>query len=161
MKKILYIDKFFTEDLYEEFCTLSLNCEYAYTNEAKRSFRSKDISDINLNLYSEFLNFTKNNFNIEIIKCKLSFYKRKNNIFNPHVDNFPLQILIYLDGEICDFSNGTFFMNNEEIILQTANIPNSAVIFDGRFTHGSIQALSNEEHRGWRYSLNCFISEYK
>jgi len=161
MKKIIYIDKFFTDDLYEEFCTLSLNCEYTYTNEAKRSFRSKDISDLDINLYQKFLKYIDNHLNIKILECQLNLYKRKNNIFNPHTDNCPLQILIYLNGEICDLDNGTFFMENKNVILRTANIPNSAVIFDGRFIHGSIQSLSNEEKRGWRYSLNCFISDYK
>lgn len=161
MKKILYIDNFFTEDLYNQFSYLSLNCEYDYTNRAKRSFCSKPLQEINSILYKEFLNYVECNFQIKILECQLNLYKRKNNIFNPHTDNYPLQILIYLDGEICDLDNGTFFMENKNVILRTANIPNSAVIFDGRFIHGSIQSLSNEEKRGWRYSLNCFISDYK
>ena len=161
MKKILYIDKFLSEDLYNQFSYLSLNCEYNYTNEAKRSFCSKPLQEINPILYKEFLNYVECKFQIKILECSLNLYKRNNDVFNPHVDNFPLQILIYLDGEICNIDNGTFFMDNENVVLQTANIPNSAVIFDGRFTHGSIQALSIPENRGWRYSLNCFISSYK
>ena len=161
MKKILYIDKFFTEDLYKQFCSLSLRCEYTHTNEAKRSFCSQNILNIDTNLYHRFLKYVDNQLNIKIFKSELKFFKRKNSVFNPHIDGYPLQILIYLDGEICNLDNGTFFTNDHEIILQTANIPNSAVIFDGNIYHGSVQALSNLDDRGWRYSLNCFISDYK
>jgi len=161
MKKILYINEFFTEDLYEKFNSLSLECEYFDTNNAKRSFCTKNLFEINFELYKIFLEHIKQTINIEILECYLHFYKRKNSIFNPHVDGFPLQILIYLDGEICNLDNGTFFMHNDQIVLQTSNTPNSAIIFDGTITHGSIQALSEQENVGWRYSLNCFISKYK
>lgn len=158
MKKILYIDKFLSEDLYQLFSSESLICEYIHTNEAKRSFRSEVT---NSNLHKKFIEYVKENLGIEIIKCDLAFYKRKNSIFNPHIDGYPIQILIYLSGEICDLDNGTFFMDNESMVLRTSNVPNSAIVFDGRYIHGSVQALSAIEDRGWRYSLNCFISEYK
>lgn len=158
MKKILYIDKFFSEDLYQQFSSESLVCEYNHTNDAKRSFRSEVI---NSNLHEKFIEHVKENLGIEIIKYDLAFYKRKNSIFNPHTDGYPIQILIYLSGEICDIDNGTFFMDNDSMVLRTSNVPNSAIVFDGRYVHGSVQALSAIEDRGWRYSLNCFISEYK
>jgi hypothetical protein len=163
MKKILYIDKFFSDDLYDQFSSLSLSCEYSHTNPAKRSFASKNISELNSTLYDTFIKYVKDNLNIELLNCKLNFYKRKNTVFNPHVDGFPLQILIYLQGEKNNLENGTFFNknNSDEIAIQVSNIPNSAIIFDGKFFHGSIQAKYLPEDIGWRYSLNCFVKSYK
>ncbi|NBP02574.1 MAG: hypothetical protein EBU90_21130, partial [Proteobacteria bacterium] len=81
-------------------------------------------------------------------------------IFNPHTDGFPLQLLIYLQGDCENLENGTFFLNKDrnKIAIQVANIANSAVIFDGEIVHGSVQGLY--ENTGWRYSINCFIKEY-
>jgi len=161
MKKIFYIDKFFPDDLYYQFSSLSLSCDYQDTNNSKRSFCSNPIILMNENLHQRFIEHVKDILNINIIECSLSFYKRKNSKFNPHIDGFPLHILVYLWGDKCDLKNGTFFMNdNQQIILQTANVPNSAVVFDGNYIHGSIQAEFNVEDRGWRYSLNCFVKKY-
>jgi hypothetical protein len=166
MKQISYFDKFFSNELYKEFSDLSLVCDYGDTNPSKRSFSSQLISELNPELYKKFIFYVKNTLNINILESQLYLYKRKNVIFNPHVDGYPLHILVYLQGEVCNLNNGTFFMSKEEnadvgnIILQTANIPNSAVIFDGRYIHGSMQATSNLKDKGWRYSLNCFITEY-
>jgi hypothetical protein len=163
MKKLSYIDSFFAEDLYKKFTTSSLNSQYYNTNSSKRSFSTKDLRDIDFNLYEVFIDCVKKNFDIEIIDCELKFYKRKNTVFNPHVDGFPLQILVYLQGEKCNFENGTFFMNkkNDTISVQISNFENTAIIFDGNFIHGSVQGKYNESEIGFRYSLNCFIKDYK
>ena len=162
MKKILYIDKFFPDDLYNQFSLLSLSCEYSHTNTAKRSFCSKNIYELDIDLYKTFIEYVKDNLSIKILRCKSAFYKRKNTIFNPHIDGFPLQILIYLQGEKNNLENGTFFNKNDssEIAVQISNIPNSAIVFDGRFVHGSIQSKYSSENIGWRYSLNFFIESY-
>jgi len=163
MKKILYIDKFFPDDLYDQFSSASLNCEYIDTNNAKRSFSSQNINTLNSFLYETFIKYIKDNLNIEILDCNMRFYKRKNTVFNPHRDDATLQILIYLQGEKNNLENGTFFnkIDSDEIAVQVSNMPNSAIIFDSRFFHGSIQAKYSPEDTGWRYSLNCFIQSYK
>jgi len=133
-----------------------------FTNEAKRSFRSRNLKELRPDLFHGFLRYVDEQLGIKIFDSNLQFFKRKNSVFNPHIDpDCCLQILIYLNGEIYNLDNGTFFMDNENIILQTANIPNSAVVFDSSILHGSIQSLANEKDRGWRYSLNCFIYDYK
>ena len=163
MKKLCYIDSFFPEELYQKYVNSSLNCQYEDTNQSKRSFTTKDLRDIDLNLCETFIDYIKKTFNLEIIDCELRFYKRKNTIYNPHVDGYPLHILVYLQGEKCNFENGTFFMNkkNDKISVQISNFENTAVIFDGNFIHGSVQGKYNESETGFRYSLNCFIKDYK
>lgn len=163
MKSLTYVDSFFPEELYQKYVNSSLNCQYEDTNQSKRSFTTKDLRDIDLNLCETFIDYIKKTFNLEIIDCELRFYKRKNTIYNPHVDGYPLHILVYLQGEKCNFENGTFFMNkkNDKISVQISNFENTAVIFDGNFIHGSVQGKYNESETGFRYSLNCFIKDYK
>lgn len=158
MKKVIYIDKFFTDDLYDLFSSFSLQCQYRDTNNAKRSFCSNELKSVFPHIYDIFIKYVKDNLNIEIVDCDLFFYKRNNTIFNPHLDGFPLQLLVYLQGEKENLENGTFFINQDKMAIQVANLSNSAVLFDGEIKHGSIQALY--ENTGWRYSINCFIKEY-
>ena len=166
MKRLTYVDSFFPEELYQKYVNSSLNCQYKDTNKSKRSFSTEDIKFIDFNLYETFIDYVKKTFRIEIIDCNLLFYKRKNTIYNPHVDGFPLHILVYLQGEKYNIKNGTFFMsdNNADLDLisvQTANFENTGVIFDGNFIHGSLQGKYDVSEVGFRYSLNCFIKEYR
>lgn len=158
MRKVTYIDRFFTEDLYEQFSSFSLQCHYRDTNSAKRSFCSNELKEVSPDLYRTFIEYVKETLSIEIADCDLFFYKRNNTIFNPHLDGFPLQLLVYLQGELENLENGTFFVNGGKMAMQVANLSNSAVLFDGEVKHGSIQAL--HENTGWRYSINCFIRKY-
>jgi hypothetical protein len=162
MKKLLYIEQFLPQKLYNQFSSLAPVLKYHDTNPAKRSFCSEDLKILSPFLYESFIDYVNEALNVEIIDSRLFFYKRNNTIFNPHVDRCQLNLLIYLQGEKVDMDNGTFFMNDEKMALRSANIANSAILFDSKIKHGSIQALyKDEEKTGWRYSLNCFINSYK
>jgi len=162
MKKLIYLDQFFPQKLYNQFSSLAPTLEYRDTNASKRSFCTEDLKTISPFLYECFIDHVNEALNVEILDSRLFFYKRNNTILNPHVDKCVLNLLVYLQGEKEDLDNGSFFINGEKMALRSANIPNSAILFDGRIKHGSVQALYNDEEKtGWRYSLNCFINSYK
>jgi hypothetical protein len=154
MKTLSYFEEFLPPDLLNEAVDLSRKTEYGWTNPSKRSLSSILTETSFLEKYISYLETT---FNFSIITHETSFYKRNNDIFNPHKDPCKLNLLIYLTGETVDVDNGTFFMNknSDEIAIKVSNVLNSAILFNSDFTHGSVQALNPGST--WRCSLNTFI----
>jgi len=161
MRKLFYVDEFFPKSTYNLFSSMAPDLSYRDTNSAKRSFCTDDIKTWSPFLHDTFVDNAEEVFGIEILDATIYFYKRNNTIYNAHTDGCKLNLLVYLQGEIEDLDNGTFFLNKEKTALRSSNIPNSAYLFDGNIKHGSVQALYNDgEKTGWRYSLNCFIWSY-
>ena len=159
MKTLTYFEEFLPDGLLKEAICLSKTAEYDWTNEAKRSLSAQVKLDDGGNFLGSYLAYVQETLNIKILSQSTRFYKRNNDILNPHTDGCFLNFLIYLQGETANVNNGTFFMNknSEDFAVQTSNITNSAVLFDGKLTHGSVQALNSNST--WRYSLNTFIFE--
>jgi hypothetical protein len=157
MKTLTYFEEFLPPSLLDEAILLSHNAQYDWTNPAKRSLSSKvDESQF----LTDYLSFLEKNFNFTILSHSTNFYKRNNDIFNPHTDHCKFNFLVYLTGETVDINNGTFFMDKDsnKIAIQVSNQLNSAILFDGRFVHGSVQALHDDST--WRDSLNTVIFDY-
>jgi hypothetical protein len=154
MKTLIYFEEFLPPDLLNEAILLSKNVEYSWTNQAKRSLSSNVTKN---NFLEKYINHLETSFNFSILAHETSFYKRNNDIFNPHRDPCKLNLLIYLTGDTVDIENGTFFMNenSDKMAIKVSNVLNSAILFNSDFTHGSIQALNPDST--WRYSLNTFI----
>jgi len=154
MKTLNYFEEFLPPDLLNEAIVLSKKADYDWTNSAKRSLSSSVTENFFLEKY---INYLERTFNFSILTHETRFYKRNNNVFNPHRDPCKLNLLIYLTGDTVDIGNGTFFMNknSDKMAIKVSNILNSALLFHSDYEHGSIQALSSEST--WRYSLNTFI----
>jgi hypothetical protein len=157
MKTLTYFEEFLPPSLLDEAILLSHNAQYDWTNPAKRSLSSR-VNDSHF--LTDYLSFLEKTFKFTILSNNTSFYKRNNDKFNPHIDNCKLNFLVYLTGETVDINNGTFFMDKDsnKIAIQVSNQLNSAILFDGEFIHGSVQALYGDST--WRYSLNTFIYDY-
>ena len=162
MKKIMYIENFFEQDLLKEIINLKQTVEFG-PNKG-RSDISKQIIDIDRPLFLKIIDSYEKNIRIKINKCDMMYYKRNTKIFNPHIDNGKINILVYLDGPYNNLQNGTNFFNkcsidNYNISVNIANITNSAVVFPSNYFHTSAQSIN--EITETRYSLNCFVHEYE
>ena len=171
MKKIMYIEDFFEQDLLKEIINFNQTLEFGPNHG--RSDISKQIIDINKPLYLKIIDSYDKNIKIKINKCDMMYYRRNTKVFNPHIDNSKLNILVYLDGPYNNLQNGTNFfnicnqdyndpvkyINNYNISVNIANITNSAVVFPSNYFHTSAQSIN--EITETRYSLNCFVHEYE